>query len=44
MTKQLEKIINYIYLMLKEEVEALEMELEAKKALLAALQKEMNLF
>tara|TARA_Y100000592_G_C5238405_1_gene207169 strand:- start:79 stop:213 length:135 start_codon:yes stop_codon:yes gene_type:complete len=44
MTKQLEKILNYIYLMLQEEVETLEMELEAKKMLLDALQKEMNLF
>ena len=42
MTKQLEKILNYIYLMLQEEVETLEMELEVKKILLDALQKEMN--
>ncbi len=42
MTKQLEKIINYIYLMLQEEVETLEMELEAKKTLLAALQEEVG--
>lgn len=41
MTKQLEKIINYIYLMLQEEVSTLEMELEAKKVLLVALEKEM---
>jgi hypothetical protein len=44
MTKQLEKILNYIYLMLQEEVETLEIELEAKKMILAALQKEMDLF
>ena len=44
MTKQLEKILNYIYLMLQEEVETLEIELEAKKIILAALQKEMDLF
>ena len=40
MTKQLEKILNYIYYMLQEEVETLEIELEAKKMILAALQKE----
>lgn len=42
MTKQLEKILNYIYLMLQEEVETLEIELEAKRTLLAALQQEMG--
>ncbi len=42
MTQQLEKILNYIYLMLQEEVETLEMESQAKKMILAALQKEMN--